>query len=121
MDDCPICHFLREGQLPIESSCIASVRLVVEFEPIADAVSSPAPPRLPFCPRSACRSHNRVLNDVYSTTSGDSSHLHLAEISVLAIRREVNPSSRAVGSIGLRRSIGDCDIRLRRLSQGFPG
>ncbi len=51
MDDCPICHFLAQGQLPIESSCIASVRLVVDFEPIADAVSNPAPPRLPFCPR----------------------------------------------------------------------
>jgi len=51
MDDCPICHFLAQGQLPIQSSQIASVRLVVEFEPVADPVSSPAPPRLPFCPR----------------------------------------------------------------------
>jgi hypothetical protein len=51
MDDCPICHFLAQAQLPIESHCIASVRLVVEFEPVADSASSPAPPRLPFCPR----------------------------------------------------------------------
>jgi hypothetical protein len=51
MDDCPICHFLTQGQLPIESSSIASVRLAVEFEPVADVDWSPAPPRLPFCPR----------------------------------------------------------------------
>jgi hypothetical protein len=51
MDDCPICHFLAQGQLPIESSRIASVRLVVEFEPTADSVSSPALAHLPFCPR----------------------------------------------------------------------
>ena len=51
MDDCPICHFLAQGQLPIESSRIVSVRLVVEFEPVADSVSSPAPSRRPFCPR----------------------------------------------------------------------
>jgi hypothetical protein len=51
MDDCPICHFLAQGQLPIESSRIASIRLVAEFEPLADPVSSPASPHLPFCPR----------------------------------------------------------------------
>jgi hypothetical protein len=51
MDNCPICHFLAQGQLPIESSHIASVRLVFELEPVADFVSNPAPLRLPFCPR----------------------------------------------------------------------
>jgi hypothetical protein len=51
IDDCPICHFLAQGQLPIESSSITSVPVAADLEPIDDPLSRPALTRLPFCPR----------------------------------------------------------------------
>lgn len=50
-DTCPICHFLAQGQLAVESSRIPALQFVVDLDsPVGPGVS-PSSPHLPSCPR----------------------------------------------------------------------
>lgn len=50
-DTCPICHFLAQGQLAVESSSIPAVQFVDELASPAHPGASPSSPHLPSCPR----------------------------------------------------------------------
>lgn len=50
-DTCPICHFMAQGQLAVESSRLPALQFVVELAtPVGPGVS-PSSPNLPSCPR----------------------------------------------------------------------
>jgi hypothetical protein len=50
-DNCVICHFVAQGQLPVESTCELAVQVVADLAIPALPTARPASNHLPSCPR----------------------------------------------------------------------